>query len=373
MPVDPRLMGLAGAGAGATAGMGSRATGGLMGALDAPRRSVAGALMAALGGAPGAMDEETGEQMPGREGSVLPALLGLGVGGASMLIPGMQPFAPWLGAAAAGLGQMGGEQAGLTDAFDPGEVTGAMGMGDDPLTGMLAGAAMDPLTYLGALGGGKAGMAMNRPIPESPFLQAKNAFRGLLPEARGAGLPAAQAEEKLLARVLGDMQAPRPGPTPVPASLTGPSPMPSFAGELSARPLGPGMQRVQEASMAGYNPEVQGFMPSLEQAAMGGGGKSYKLVNQQVGGPAEALGWMGPQGPGGRPLAAQGLPPWAEVRGGRVLPRAGAQVPPVADYADTMNDPAALILEELLQQPSGAQLRQAILQNMQRMNATPIP
>ena len=137
--------GLAGHGLGAGGG----AMGGLFSALDSPGRAVRGVLTSAMGGTPGYTDDDGDEVRP-RNGSILPAAVGLAGGLAASFIPGLTPLAPYVGAASSGLAQMIGEAIDPVgfSSFTPSEITQRMGVGGNGLVDFAAGAAIGVLNWL---------------------------------------------------------------------------------------------------------------------------------------------------------------------------------------------------------------------------------
>jgi len=362
-------LGALGGGLGGIAGHGLGAAGGAMGgifsAMDAPGRAVRGVLTSAMGGQPGATDMDGDEAQP-RNGSILPAAVGLAGGLAASFIPGLTPLAPYVGAASAGLAQMIGEAIDPIgfSSFTPSEITQRMGIGGNPLVDFAAGAAMDPLTYAGAIGGanpealaGAGGGLMKR-------------MGRMLPETPPVPMSAAAAENvgnRLLKYQAADSL---PGMSPL---GLGPMPPPSA---LPAGPLPGGIQAMQDASMAGYNPAMQAAMPGLDAYA-NGATRQYQNVNPAVAGPMRSLGWMddaGSAATGGRRLAG-GLPDFAQVRGGRVMPTPGMQVPDTPDMMSLMQQkPPGMSLGQMLGTPLdagqfGPQQRADMLARLRAMNA----
>ncbi len=309
------------------------------------------------------------------QGSFVPAMAGLAAGLGSTLVPGLQPLAPMIGAAATGLAQMLGEAIDPInyDTMTPSELTTRMGVGGSGALDFLAGAATDPLTYAGAISGGNASQVAQ--AGQGVATRAAGMFRGMVPAEAGAPSAASLASaEGRLGSYAEQMANARP-PIPQPGQLPTPPQLPALGGpsNLGAptppRPLNPAMQAAQESSLAGYNQELLAQQPELS-AYLNATPKQYKRVNPAVSGPMQNLSWMdtaGSQAGGGR-LTGGSMPPFAQVRGGSVVPN-GA-VPQAQDYMDLLaQQPQNFDLSSILQQLSPAQERQMMLQRLMAMNA----
>jgi hypothetical protein len=302
---------------------GGLAGGGLGSLLDAPRRGVGSLLLALTGGrvqsgppvpSPAPDDSELAELMasggggswsgtaeddsgggswgppspkmvPTAGGSLLPTILGGAAAGLTALSP-FKMMTPWAFAAGTGLGQM------INERINPGSSgswrpdTGS-GVGD-----FLAGAAMDPLAWAGMASGAMAGRV--RPAGRPPSAMAVQAP----PRPTGAPLTSAA-----------------PPARPDLSGLVRPD---SAAQEL-ARQAAPAAAAAEAAAPAAWTPELQaqfsgtGMVP--EMGGLAGAAKSYKRVNPAVAPALEGMGMM--PSPGNFPA---GLPNWAQMRGGSVVP-----------------------------------------------------
>lgn len=307
----PALGATGGAGLGGLLGAGG--LGQLLAPLDYPRR----ALTAPFAGG------DTGL-------SLLPGAAGLLTGVGAAMMPGLLPFAPLLGAGAAG-----GTQA-LFEALYPEQVkslstpqvTGALGL--DPenfLANMAVGAATDPLMYAGALGGLGAGRAASSAVNEIEQM------------GQAAALAEQQAQQSNVLR----------------QAIQGP--YEEFLGAASRPAKAPWLQELEmnlaKGPTSSYRPDVVGVQPDPLAGRVGS--QLYKQVQPQLASDLGAMG-LGQPIPGTTSaLVNKPLPGFAQTRGGWLQPTAGRQmmlggeVPPlthpaavgpvVPDYMSTLDEP----------------------------------
>lgn len=229
--------------------------------------------------------------------SALPGILSLLGGAGGFMLGGP-------GTAAIGATAMGGLAQALGETFGDAEpvsgrqlVENTVGADVGDFGGMGVEMLLDPMTYLGAGAGsflGKHGAkeaAKVMPAAEkAAFQQASKAGAG---EALAASEKiAAQAEKAAHVPTL-----PKPGG------------------------LSDVVDDWNRASAAGYSPEATAMAPDV--FAMGKSadkiGKSYKQVNPALSSELDLLGYLNPKDGGGT-LNAGHLPPWAEQRGGWLMP-----------------------------------------------------
>jgi hypothetical protein len=250
---------------------------------------------------------------PPPTGSTLPALLAALGAGSSLLMPSTAVpkavIAGLLGTLGAGAGQIGSQMAGSGGNFTTSDVLNRYGLPNNAATQILGDVAMDPLTYLGAAAGStmlpKPGMSPER----------LGRFANQVGDAKGAMGPLAGS-------------APGLAPATMPPLMPVNPPLPSLP------PL------PQQATLGGYTAEQLGAIAGLPtgsalQIAPGqalDAARMYKRVNPEVGALLQELGFMDDAGALGHQL-----PPWAQVRGGRVMPTRGMEgmMPHLADLSGT--------------------------------------
>lgn len=336
--------------------------------IDYPRQAVAGALMGLGGPVPGPQQPydqawPEREDLPASRGGmagILPALLGLGAGGVAALTGVGAPLAVPIGAAVGGLAQA------ALNAYDPNtfanfstdEVLQRAGLPTDPVTSTLAGMAMDPLTYAGGFGGARVmrGAAPGSAVAQGRLgkfiTQADDMYRpgqalsgvgggtvgvgtpappAMLGLPSGVGVPPVPMQSTPIAGMIDDLAA-RTAPRnarwaeqsarfdamrPQPAVPSSPLAQElgmlddTMRGTPGGRPIYPDVTGGNLQSMMGYRPEVMASVPDLDQLAILQN-QGYKLQSPEIADALRAMGWQG---------GARGaLPPWAQMRGGRVMP-----------------------------------------------------
>lgn len=231
--------------------------------------------------------------------SMLPGAIGIGSGILAATNPVTAPFAGLIGAGVAGLGQMAGE------ALDPesyaapstDQLVRAMGQDPDSLKGVGLsvglGTLLDPLTYVGALGGARGGAALGgaRDVLADRAVQMEQLAQqsGQLGELQQlAGL----AEQRYA------------------------KPLPAWQQQMLADvERGPGMT---------YRPDVEASMPNLLSREVAQS-KLYKQIDPAL---AQDLHYTGlglPTPEGGMEMTAGAAPDWARARGGWLKPTAARE------------------------------------------------
>lgn len=253
-------------------------------------------------------------------GSLLPLLLGGGAAGLAALT-GLGAFSPLAFMAGSGLGQLFGEGTGTINRFDTQDVFGDQGA----LGNFMLSAAIDPMTYLGAASGGRVASGGRGLLASSPAEQ--RLARLSTPEALGSRVSVQAPPQSYLA-------GGRPNLAPSAAPVIPPNLTPSVRSPAqSFLPPAP-------ASLGGYEADQLGSILGtgpLDLGGLSGAAKTYQRVNPQVGALLEELGMMQPGQAGN--VFSGGLPNWASMRGGSVVPTPGMQgaLPHLEDLAGLGN------------------------------------
>lgn len=235
------------------------------------------------------------EAMPEKRGSLLPLLMAAGGALAGSLAPASiiprAAMSSLLAALGAGIGQ-----AGTGDVFSTEDVLNQYGLPSNAPMQFLAGTAMDPLTYVGAtLGGLSAAPSVAEQRLGAMAAREAGLTRGTLPNLPMTGTPAPTK-----------MPFPLPEAPPVQTPTLG-----GYTGEQLGSILGGGPVQISPGE-------------ALASAKM------YKRVNPEVSALLQQMGFMDDTG-----ALTAGLPNWADVRGGRVLPARGMEglMPHMQDLA----------------------------------------
>ena len=264
----------------------------LGGLLDSPRQALANLAINPLGHS--AISATNDKPDDWSWASMLPGAAGVVAGGGAAMIPGLQPFAPMIGAGVAGLAQAAGS------AYDPktfgaptsSELVKTLGMDPDSGAGQAAslgvGMATDPLTYAGGLEGMMGGEAVG------------GARDALASRAAEMGELADRSEGLSGLRDMADGAVNK-------FEGAGTGPFANVERDLASGP----------SSM--YRPEVEQALNGIDPLAALKD-KAYKQVDPGMSQDLDLLGLGTPTNGRGVDLSTGQLPSWAESRGGWLKP-----------------------------------------------------